>query len=130
MCNRKNWGYDEDQSITTHPIACNVENTSVATSIFDGITYSKGASVLKQLYYLIGPETMSKCLKSYFHKFQFSNATLNDFLTEIQQGVDNKSSKAYDMALFNELWIEKAGPNILTAEWDSDKQGDQNLKIF
>lgn len=47
MCTRKNWGYDEDQLITTHPIACRVENTSVANSIFDGITYSKGAAVLK-----------------------------------------------------------------------------------
>lgn len=44
---RKTWGYQEDQSITTHPIAAQVENTSVANSIFDGITYSKGAAVLK-----------------------------------------------------------------------------------
>jgi len=44
---RKGWGYQEDQRETTHPIACVVENTSKADSIFDGITYSKGASVLK-----------------------------------------------------------------------------------
>lgn len=101
MCCRKNWGYDEDQSVTTHPIACQVENTTVASSIFDGITYAKGASVLKQLYYLIGPEVMSSCLKTYFEKYRFSNATLKDFLTEIQKGVVNNENKAYDMALFN-----------------------------
>ena len=80
MCIRKNWGYDEDQSVTSHPIACEVENTTAANSIFDGITYSKGAAVLKQLYHLIGYDVMSKCLKSYFEKYKFSNATLNDFL--------------------------------------------------
>ncbi len=80
---RKNWGYQEDQSITTHPIAAVVENTSVANSIFDGITYSKGASVLKQLYFVIGRETFSNGLKSYFEKYQFSNATLEDFLAEM-----------------------------------------------
>jgi aminopeptidase N len=60
-----------------------VENTSVANSIFDGITYSKGASVLKQLYFVIGRETFSNGLKSYFEKYQFSNATLEDFLAEM-----------------------------------------------
>ena len=50
----KAWGYQEDKRDTTHPIASVVENTSKADSIFDGITYSKGAAVLKQLYFLIG----------------------------------------------------------------------------
>lgn len=62
--------------LTTHPIACTVENTSKADSIFDGITYSKGAAVLKQLYYLIGHERFSNNLKSYFDKYSFKNATL------------------------------------------------------
>ena len=44
---RKSWGYREDQLTTTHPIAAKVENTEVARSIFDGITYAKGASTLK-----------------------------------------------------------------------------------
>jgi len=51
---RKGWGYREDQMITTHPIAGNIENTEVAENIFDGITYSKGASCMKQLMFLIG----------------------------------------------------------------------------
>lgn len=50
---RKAWGYHEDQLITTHPIATEVPNTIVADSIFDGITYSKGASTMKQLLYLM-----------------------------------------------------------------------------
>lgn len=47
MLIRKGWGYLEDKRISTHPIACVVENTSKADSIFDGITYAKGAAVLK-----------------------------------------------------------------------------------
>jgi len=50
---RKGWGYAEDMMITTHPIRGKVANTSVADSIFDGITYSKGASTMKQLLYLM-----------------------------------------------------------------------------
>lgn len=51
---RKAWGYHEDQLVTTHPISGVVSNTSVAESIFDGITYSKGAATMKQLLLLMG----------------------------------------------------------------------------
>lgn len=51
---RKAWGYHEDQLVTTHPIRGCVANTVVADSIFDGITYSKGAATMKQLLFLIG----------------------------------------------------------------------------
>jgi aminopeptidase N len=51
---RKGWGYREDQMVTTHSIAGDVANTEVAENIFDGITYSKGASVMKQLLCIMG----------------------------------------------------------------------------
>ncbi len=50
---RKGWGYHEDQGITTHPIRGLVPNTSVAESVFDGITYAKGAATMKQLLFLM-----------------------------------------------------------------------------
>lgn len=98
---RKAWGYLEDQRSTTHPIACVVANTSKADSIFDGITYSKGASVLKQLYYLVGYDTFSNNLKVYFEKYSFANATLSQFLEEIQRGQSHSTHKAYDLQFFN-----------------------------
>lgn len=61
-----------------------MENTTVAESIFDGITYIKGASTLKQLLYLMGAENFSAALKNYFTKFAFKNATLNDFIDTLQ----------------------------------------------
>lgn len=51
---RKNWGYAEDELVTTHPIRGEVADTFTAESIFDGITYSKGAATMKQLMFLIG----------------------------------------------------------------------------
>ena len=51
---RKTWGYDDDQAITTHPIRGSIANTSAADSIFDGITYAKGAATMKQLLLLMG----------------------------------------------------------------------------
>ena len=51
---RKAWGYREDELVTTHPIRGTVENTIVADSIFDGITYAKGASTMQQLLFLMG----------------------------------------------------------------------------
>lgn len=123
MLKRKAWGYLEDQRSTTHPIACVVENTSKADSIFDGITYSKGAAVLKQLYYLIGHDRFSNNLKSYFEKYSFNNATLAQFLEEIQKGENQNDHKAYDLKLFNEEWIGKAGLNEVQVVWDKNVQG-------
>ena len=58
---RKRWGYDEDGNVHyTHPIRGVVENTSKALTMFDGITYAKGASVIKMLIYLIGEDNFSK----------------------------------------------------------------------
>lgn len=67
--NRKAWGYAEDKLVTTHSIRSQVEDTFIAESIFDGITYSKGAATMKQLMYLVGEQSFSAALKQYFHKY-------------------------------------------------------------
>ena len=82
--NEKGWGYDTDQQKTTHPIAGEVLDTDEAESIFDGITYSKGAATLKQLMCLIGVENFGKAMSAYFKEFEWSNATLNDFIAKLQ----------------------------------------------
>lgn len=80
---RKSWGYREDQLSTTHPIAGKVENTDVARTIFDGITYAKGASTIKQLLFVIGEDIFSQSLAIYFATHAFNNATLEDFMTAL-----------------------------------------------
>ena len=78
---RKVWGYNDDQmAATTHPIRVHIPNTNAAYSIFDGITYSKGAACIKQLIYLIGEDKFSKCLNEYFQQYAWSNAEFTDFM--------------------------------------------------
>ena len=81
MLERKVRGYVDDQAITTHSIRGKVANTEVAKSIFDGITYCKGASTLKQLLYLMTPEKFFAGLRTYFKKFEWRNGTIDDFLS-------------------------------------------------
>jgi aminopeptidase N len=76
----KGRGYSQDQMVTTHPIRGPIANTNVADSIFDGITYCKGAATMKQFCYLIGEHNFSKALSAYFHKYEWQNATIDDFL--------------------------------------------------
>ena len=64
--NEKGWGYTTDQTRTTHSISGDVLNTDQAENIFDGITYSKGAAVLKQLHCLMGSKQFGQALVKYF----------------------------------------------------------------
>ncbi len=98
---RKFWGYLDDEEVTTHPIACEVANTSKADSIFDGITYSKGASVLKQLYYIIGHDAFSKKLANYFKKYEWKNATLSNFLDELNKAEEGDHKHTIDLKDWN-----------------------------
>ena len=126
---RKNWGYDEDQLITTHPIACTVSATNHADSIFDGITYSKGASVLKQLYFLIGHENFSKNISNYFNKYKWKNTTLDNFMEELNNFENKTGHEAYDLMKWQDDWIKKAGLNAVEVEWDPSVQGKTCIKL-
>ena len=99
---RKGWGYHEDQMITTHPIRGPVLNTTVADSIFDGITYSKGAATMKQLLYLMQEDNFSKALSVYFHKYEFNNATLAEFIAEMQ---NQFHVKEFTLSEWRSLWL-------------------------
>lgn len=101
---RKGWGYHEDQMITTHPIRGKVPNTSVADSIFDGITYSKGAATMKQLLFLMGEDSFSQALSAYFHKYEWSNATIEDFLAKMQLFF---KIKEFTLTEWRQQWLEK-----------------------
>ena len=76
---RNFWGLGVDQSSTTHPIAADVVHTGVAEDIFDGISYGKGASLMKQMWHLWGRNMFKQGLKTYFEEFSFKNTTLDDF---------------------------------------------------
>ena len=124
---RKEKGYEEDQLDTTHPISCKIKNTDMAESIFDGITYCKGSAVLKQLYFLIGENNFSEKLKNYFIKYSWKNADLENFLESLFCDDLKKINSAYDVEIFKNDWLKKAGVNEIEIFWNSEKIGKQEI---
>lgn len=116
---RKTFGYKADEAAsTTHPIYAEVPDIHTTQSIFDGITYSKGASVLKQLYSLIGLEDFSKAMKVYFEKHQWKNTRLQHLLDELEAVLPSKEEGPFNLSKFRKDWVETAGHNVLACEWD------------
>src|SRR5699024_8888058 len=94
---RKGWAYVQDQLPTTHPIVVHITDLEAADQNFDGITYAKGASVLKQLAAYAGAEAFRTAAQRYFVRHAFGNATLEDFLTELERGT-GKDMRAWAQA--------------------------------
>ncbi len=114
---RKAWGYRQDQLSSTHPIAVDAPDVAAAEANFDGITYAKGASVLKQLVAYVGEETFLSALRPYFREHAFSNATLADLMTSLE----NVSGR--NMSDWSRLWLQTAGVNTLRPEYTVDSEG-------
>lgn len=104
----KTWAYTSDRSSTTHPIQAEINDTEEAFVNFDGITYGKGASVLKQLEYFVGDKNFQAGVSSYLKKYSYSNAELSDFLNAIEV-VSKKDLKRWSIE-----WLQKEGTNTLS----------------
>ncbi|WP_419608751.1 M1 family metallopeptidase [Thiolapillus sp.] len=113
----KNWAYWQDQLPTTHPIETRVEDTLSTFDNFDGITYGKGASVLKQLAFYVGSEAFRKGVSSYLKKHAWKNAERKDFTDAIGQAA------GMNLDGWTKLWLQKSGINTLVADYDVDAQG-------
>lgn len=109
---RKGWAYVQDQLPTTHPIVADISDLEAADQNFDGITYAKGASVLKQLAAFAGQEAFVTSTQRYFHRHAFGNASLADFLNVLEE-VTGK-----DMQAWAEAWLQTAGLPVLSTEID------------
>ena len=110
----KNWAYRQDQLVTTHPIVGEVEDTDQTFLNFDGITYGKGASVLKQLVKAIGMEGFREGMRHYFRTHAYGNATLAQFLGSLETG----SGK--DLQQWARLWLETSSLNTVGSRWEAD----------
>ena len=106
------WGMKEDQLSTTHPIASFCHNTEDAQNIFDGISYGKGASFLKQLFYFFGEDVLKAGLKSYFTRYAFGNTELGDFLAELGKAAKNFNFKE-NLVEWSSTWLKSSGINII-----------------
>ena len=113
----KSWAYRQDQLPTTHPIVADIRDIEDVQVNFDGITYAKGGSVLKQLAAWVGREAFFEGVHNYFEKHQWGNAQLTDLLTELED------TSGRDLGPWSTLWLETAGVATLHTVVSTDDQG-------
>jgi len=104
---RKNWGYRQDQLSSTHPVYCAMPDVAAVEVNFDGITYAKGASVIKQLVAYVGIDAFVTGLREYFTKHAWGNATFDDLLSALE------SASGQELRDFSRQWLETAQVNTL-----------------
>jgi aminopeptidase N len=119
----KSWAYRQDQLITTHPIAGEVPDTEHTFLNFDGITYGKGASVIKQLVAAMGLEGFRDGMRIYFGRHAYGNTTLSQWLDALGEGVGR------DLHEWARAWLETPSLNTVAAQWEADGQRVTRLAI-
>ena len=113
----KTWAYRQDQLPSTHPIMAEINDLEDVLVNFDGITYAKGASVLKQLVAYVGQDEFFKGVQAYFKAHAFGNTRLTDLLGALEE------TSGRDLKAWSKAWLETAGINILRPEIETDENG-------
>ena len=113
----KSWAYRQDQLPTTHPVIADIRDLEDVEVNFDGITYAKGASVLKQLVSWVGQEQFFAGLRAYFKAHAWGSTTFSDLLTELA------AASGRDLHDWVERWLQTAGVTTLRAEISTDATG-------
>lgn len=122
---RKRWAYGTDQLPTTHPIAADMIDLETVEQSFDGITYAKGASVLKQLVAYVGEKHFFAGTRAYFTKHAWGNTEFADLLAALQE------ASGRDLSQFASQWLETSGVNLVRADFQVDEQGNyQGFRIL
>ena len=114
---RKNWAYRQDQLPTTHPIAADNHDLAAVEVNFDGITYAKGASTLKQLVAWVGEGEFLAGLRTYFARHAFGSSEFSDLLAALEE------TSGRDLAAWAEEWLQTSGVNTLSADFELDADG-------
>jgi aminopeptidase N len=114
---RKNWAYRQDQLPSTHPIAADNHDLEAVESNFDGITYAKGASTLKQLVAWVGDEPFLQGLSAYFKSHAFQNSSFSDLLGALER------SSGRELTSWATEWLQTSGVNTLRAEFELAEDG-------
>jgi aminopeptidase N len=107
----KQAAYVQDQRVTTHAIETPVPSTANAFDNIDAITYSKGASTLKQLRHLLGEEVFRKGVHNYLVKYQYQNATLDNFIGSLGEAAGR------DLSGWTREWLYEPGVNTIAADF-------------
>ncbi|MFE7114859.1 aminopeptidase N [Streptomyces sp. NPDC057654] len=118
---RKAWGYDADQRPSTHPVAPapeDVLDTAAAELNFDGISYAKGASALRQLVAWLGEKNFLAGINEHFARHRFANATLADFIDSLAHACDR------DVHGWADTWLRTTGVDTLVPEITPESPDD------
>ncbi|MFF5478398.1 aminopeptidase N [Streptomyces sp. NPDC012935] len=113
----KTWAYRQDQLPSTHPIMAEIRDLDDVLVNFDGITYAKGASVLKQLVAYVGQDEFFKGVQAYFKRHAFGNTRLSDLLGALEE------TSGRDLKTWSKQWLQTAGINVLRPEIETDADG-------
>ncbi|MFJ9851673.1 aminopeptidase N [Streptomyces sp. NPDC101150] len=113
----KTWAYRQDQLPSTHPIMAEIRDLDDVLVNFDGITYAKGASVLKQLVAYVGMDEFFRGVQAYFKAHAYGNTRLSDLLGALEE------TSGRDLKTWSKKWLETAGINILRPEIEVDASG-------
>ncbi|EHN79328.1 aminopeptidase N [Streptomyces coelicoflavus] len=120
---RKAWGYDADQRPSTHPVAPeDVRDTASALLNFDGISYAKGASALRQLVAWLGEKDFLAGINIHFDRHKFANASLADFIDSLAAATDR------DVHAWADAWLRTTGVDTLTPSITGDN-GSRALTV-
>jgi aminopeptidase N len=114
---RKAWGFAQDRLPSTHPVAADAATLSAAMANFDGISYAKGASVLRQLTGYVGEQNFFAGIRDYIAAHAYGSARLPDLLSAIGAHTGN------DLATWSKAWLETAGVNTLRCEFETGPDG-------
>jgi aminopeptidase N len=121
----KTWAYRQDQLPTTHPIVADIPDVESIHLNFDGITYAKGASVLRQLVAWVGQEQFLEGIRLYCKRHEFGNAELGDFLAALEE------TSGRDLHAWSREWLETAGVNTLRPSFQTeDRDGEDVFSSF
>ncbi len=113
----KSWAYRQDQLPSTHPIVADIRDLEDVEVNFDGITYAKGASVLKQLAAWVGEEQFFAGVRAYFERHAWGNTELRDLLAELE------ATSGRDLSAWSRVWLEQAGVTLLRPVVEIDAHG-------
>jgi aminopeptidase N len=120
----KLWAYDTDQLVTTHPIELEVATSTNAFTNFDGITYGKGASVLKQLPFLLGEENFRLGVSNYLKKHAWGNTELNDFVSALAE------ASSRDLSRWQQEWLFESGVNTVQTAFTCEEGNVSSMKLI
>jgi aminopeptidase N len=113
----KTWAYRQDQLPSTHPISADIPDIRAVEVNFDGITYAKGASVLKQLVAYVGRDNFISGVRSYFDRHAWGNTSLSDLLDALEE------TSGRDLTSWSKEWLETAGVNTLRPSYEVGEDG-------